>query len=62
MSKGSQIAHVRLSKELFISIEQALRSANRTRIHAPYTQSEWVRQAIREKLNHLSRSRKKRSK
>jgi hypothetical protein len=59
-SKGSPIKPIRFSESLLEEIMGALKSANRSRQQEEYDFSEWVRQACREKLGHLARSKKPR--
>lgn len=60
MSKGNPIIPVRLTPELIAEIEAAIERANDSTARAdkePYTVSEWIRSAIREKLAHGARGR-----
>lgn len=61
MSKGSMIVPVRIPEVLYITLLETIKSANRSRKNAEYTVSEWIRKAITEKLEHLSRSRKRKT-
>lgn len=56
MSKGNPIIPVRVEPLMLALVEEAITAANERRREAEYTVSEWIRQAIREKLAHLRRS------
>lgn len=58
MSKGSTLYPVRMPKELEEKVFQAIEDRNKLTTVEPWTFSEFVRSAIREKLNHMQRSRK----
>lgn len=61
MSRGSKIVPVRLPEKLYHAIVEAMESANRTRFEEPYVVSTYVRKCLVEKLEHLERSKKKKS-
>lgn len=62
MSKGSRIVPVRVPRDLEIRIAAAIASANQSTKEEPYTLSEWIRKAVVEKLDHLERSKRKKTK
>jgi len=59
MSKGNPRIVFRISKTELSEIEAAIASANCFRMQEEYSVSEWIRQAIREKLCHLRRARQR---
>lgn len=50
MSFGNPIWPVRMTPDLVREIRAAIQAANTDRNDAPYTTSEWIRQACKEKL------------
>lgn len=62
MSKGSRVVPIRVQRDLEIRIAAAIESANQTTKGEPYTLSEWIRKAVVEKLDHLERSKRKKTK
>lgn len=59
MSKGSQVTPVRIPAALREQIILAIAKSNLRRRDMPRSLSDWIRDACREKLAHLERSRKK---
>jgi hypothetical protein len=59
MSKGSRIVPVRMPPYLYAKLLECIERANRGRKYAPYSVGEWIRQACREKVDHLQRSKRK---
>lgn len=57
-SRGNPKILVRVTPDLLNQIRDAIASNNAFRADEPYDLSEWVRQAIRERLDKLKRSRK----
>lgn len=60
MSRGSQMYAVRLGADLIRKIQEITDSRNKRRKKGTYTASDFIRQAIEEKLKHSARSRKTR--
>lgn len=58
MSKGNPKVVLRLTPELLAQVHSAIERNNLTRTDEPYDVSEWIRQAIRERLDKQERSRK----
>lgn len=61
MSKGSKVIPFRLSDLYLAALDEAVRSANRRTKGEPYDRSSWIRKAVTEKLDHLRRSKRKKS-
>lgn len=59
MSKGNPIVKVRFDKATLAQMEAAQRSAFETTKDGPPDLSEWIRRAVRDKLKHLARSKKR---
>jgi len=59
MSKGNAVWTVRIGVPLSEAIEDAIERRNKHSRAEPWTFSDFIRQAIQEKLAHMSRSRKK---
>jgi len=59
MSKGTKIIPVRVSKQIENEINEAIISRNNVTREACWTRSDFIRQAINDKLAHIRRSRKK---
>lgn len=59
MSLGTPITCLRIPAELDAKIMAALDGANVNRVEEPYNKTTWILAAIREKLSHLERSRRK---
>jgi hypothetical protein len=59
MSKGSRIVGIRVEADLEAAIETAIASANYHSRIEPHTLSSWIKAAIREKLAHIQRSKRK---
>lgn len=60
MAKGTPVVPVRISDEMMMEVEEAIRSRNAVAFDAPWTVSDFIRKAIREKLSHMERSRRSR--
>lgn len=59
MAKGNPIVPLRLNPKLIAIVDAAIASANVVRKEEPYTRSSWIKEAIRQKLSHLDRSKRK---
>jgi len=59
MSKGSRIFPIRIPAEMVKEIDRELQARRDARAMRPISFSEWVRQAIKEKIAHAKRSRGK---
>ena len=59
MSKGSQIVPVRLKKAMFDEVYDEILLHNERSRHAMWSMSDFIRQAIADKLAHIKRGRKK---
>lgn len=55
MSAGNHITNVRLDEEMLTAIEAAIASRNKRSKQAPWTLSDFIRQAIQDKLDHTAR-------
>jgi len=62
MSKGSKVVPLRISQELLDEIARSVESANYHTKGELYTTSSWIRKCIQEKLDHLNRPKKGKSK
>lgn len=62
MAKGNPIVPLRIEPALLAEIDAAIASRNDHTALAPYDRSAFIRAAIREKLDHYKRSRRKRPK
>lgn len=60
MSKGNKVVPVRFTPEELQAIAEAIESANDHTRDEPYTVSSWIRKAVKDKLAHLSRSKRPR--
>lgn len=60
MSKGSKIVPIRIPEDLLEQILVRIASANVQRSEEPYTMSSWIIKCIRDRLDHNTRSRRKR--
>jgi hypothetical protein len=58
MSKGSPIVTFRIQTELKDEMEKAIESVNQHTAGEPYTVSRWICTAIKQRLDHLARSRR----
>lgn len=58
MSAGTKVYPVRLADDLVSEINAAIKSRNHHSAKEPWTFSEFVRDAIKAKLDHIKRSRK----
>lgn len=56
MSKGSRVVPVRFEEELLDAVAAMIASSNERRQGEPWTTSEFVRAAVREKLAKMKRS------
>jgi hypothetical protein len=59
MSRGSQILRLRVPPVLFERLKQTIESNNQRKVGSPWTLSDWIRDAIWEKLAHQSRGKMK---
>lgn len=57
--KGSRIVPVRLDPELHAALVAEIEATNPRRRDEPFTVSSWIVRAIREKLAHAKRSRRR---
>lgn len=57
MSKGSKVVPVRIEADLLAAICQQIDMTNEVRREEPYTLSEFIRSALREKLDKMRRGR-----
>lgn len=62
MAKGNPIVLFRLTPDLLAEMDAAISMRNGHTALEPYDRSAFIRAAIREKLEHLKRSRKRRGK
>lgn len=62
MSKGSPIIPIRINQIDLDRINAAIAQVNKRRRFAPYTRSSWIMSAIQDKLAHMTRGQKARSK
>lgn len=62
MSIGNPKIIVRLEQDLIDLIEQTMERRNKYTSRGPWTLSDFVRQAIREKIDHMRRARRRASK
>lgn len=60
MSAGSRIVPVRIPEDLELAILDCIAGRNLRSPNEPWTMSEFIRQAITEKLCHMERSRSRR--
>lgn len=60
MSKGNRIVPVRISAEMMSAIEASIESLNVRAGPNHWNVSDWIRQAILDKLAHMQRSRRPR--
>jgi len=60
MAKGTPVVPVRISDEVMLRVEQAIRSRNARAFDEPWTVSDFIRKAIKDKLDHMERSRRSR--
>ena len=60
MAKGNPIALVRLTPEILAQIQDAISGRNGRTREEPWDRSSFIRIAIREKLQHMRRSRRSR--
>jgi hypothetical protein len=60
MSAGAQVCPIRLSEGTLCEIRQVMESRNNFTSRTPWTFSDFIREAIREKIAHMKRSRKTR--
>lgn len=60
MSQGTRVYPVRLADDLVSEINAAIESRNHHSAKAPWNFSEFIRDALRNKLDHIKRSRKQR--
>jgi metal-responsive CopG/Arc/MetJ family transcriptional regulator len=56
-SKGRQVVPVRFSPELLALVDETIASRNRHSPGEPWDRSEFIRQAVRDKISHARRSR-----
>jgi len=61
MSKGSRIIAIRIPDEMFAEIVNAYESANEHKYCMPYGVTTWIRKACQEKLDHLRRSKNRKT-
>lgn len=59
MSRGNPIVQMRVDDELLQKIDEAIESRNEHSREAPWTRSDWLRQAVLDKLSHIARSKAK---
>lgn len=59
MSKGTAIRPIRVPDDLYAEVNKAINSANLDRKDEPYTFTSWVLSAMRAKLRHNARGKKK---
>jgi len=59
MSKGSPIITFRVPDDLLAEMDSAINSANWHSKIEPYRRASWIKAAIREKLAHIKRSKKR---
>ena len=62
MSRGNPIVQMRVDEEFLAMIDEALASRNEHSREAPWTRSDWLRQAALDKLAHIQRSKVKKRK
>jgi hypothetical protein len=60
--KGSKIIPVRFPAEELAAVEAYLKESESTRSGEPWTISTFIKKAVREKLDHIQRSRKSKRK
>jgi hypothetical protein len=60
MSRGNPITLLRLPPDLLRLIDEEVIRQNAFRPGEPYTRSSWIRQALKERLDHLARARRQR--
>lgn len=60
MSKGSKVIPFRIPSSMEQEVEHAIIMRNRVTKDAPWTRTDFILAAIREKLGHMRRSRLKR--
>jgi hypothetical protein len=58
MSKGSPIVPVRFEKELLATIDAEILRVNLHYSVVPYNRSSFIVKAVKDRMNHLARSRK----
>lgn len=61
MAKGSQICPVRIPEDLLRELTTAIRRRNAVSADAPHNRSTFILAAVRDKLKHMARSRRTRS-
>ena len=59
MSRGNPIVQMRVDEEFLAMIDAAIASRNEHSREAPWTRSDWLRQAAMDKLAHIKRSKAK---
>jgi hypothetical protein len=59
MSRGNPIVQMRVDDEFLQRIDEAIESRNKHSREAPWTRSDWLRQAVLDKLSHIARSKGK---
>lgn len=59
MSRGSRIVKVRVPENLLAWIEETIAGRNQRTRKEPWTMSDFLREAVAEKLKHMSRSRRR---
>lgn len=59
--RGSKIVPVRVDEDTVREMARAIRERNNRSANVPWNASDFIRQAIRDKLDHIKRSRKPRA-
>jgi hypothetical protein len=59
MSKGSKIVPVRMNAAELAALQNEVARYNANPLNAELSVSEWIRKAIRDKIDHATRSRRK---
>jgi hypothetical protein len=62
MSKGTPVQTVRISPGTLVLVQDAVARRNANTADEPWTVSDFIRQAVFDKLAHMERSRKRRKK
>lgn len=60
MSKGSPVIPCRFPADLLAQVDQTIRRSQDTRAGEPWNRTTFILQAVRDKLNHMERSRRPR--